>query len=110
MDKKGFIIIVVVGAIILAVAAGYFIVNRQPYPPAPIPSPNPIPTPILTIECTSDADCPSAQYSCEAIQSEGIIDPNNSGSSTFTIIKGVCKLKEGNSCSVDSDCVSGDRK
>src|SRR3989338_2053524 len=117
MDKKGFIIIVVVGAIILAVAAGYFIVNRQAYSPAPIPSPspsptptpipNPIPTPILTIECTSDADCPSAQYSCEAIQSEGIIDPNNSGSSTFTIIKGVCKLKEGNSCSVDSDCVSG---
>jgi len=54
MNQKGFvnIIIVIVGVIILAGAAGYFIVNqRTPSPtpaPSPISSPNPTPTPTPT--------------------------------------------------------------
>lgn len=60
-------------------------------------------------KCTKDSDCPSPQYLCEETQGSGTVcsstDP--SCTPTHTTIAGECKLKEGNRCSVDSDCVSG---
>jgi hypothetical protein len=60
-------------------------------------------------ECKEDSDCPSSLYSCEIIQSAGIVCPSNDPSCvpTSTIVEGVCKLKEGNWCGVDADCVTG---
>lgn len=64
MNQKGFIsIIVIIGVVILAGVAGYFIVNEQTSSPVPIPSPTPTstltlptstptPTPIPTFEST----------------------------------------------------------
>ncbi len=61
--------------------------------------------------CKKDSDCPSSQYVCQEIQGMGTAcssaDPNCVP--THTIIQGECKLKEGNGCSVDSDCVAGNR-
>ena len=60
-------------------------------------------------ECKKDSDCPSQQYICEETQSIGTACPENDPSCvpTHTVIKGECKLKEGNRCSVDLDCVAG---
>lgn len=101
MNQKGFIpIIVIVGLIILAGAVGYFIGNQAL---------SPEPVPVTKSECELDSDCSSPQYSCEAIQGEGTICSSDDPSCvpTSTITKGVCKLKEGNGCRIDSDCVAG---
>lgn len=63
--------------------------------------------PVSGANCTSDAECPSANYSCEATQGYGTVYPNGSGSSTFTITEGTCKLKEGGKCGTDSECLAG---
>ena len=62
------------------------------------------------ISCQKDSDCPSTQYICEELQGVGTACPSTDPSCipTHTIIKGGCKLKEGNQCRVDSDCASGD--
>ncbi len=138
MSQKGFIPIVIIGIIFVAIVAGYFIGRMQsgpdtepiactqeamlcpdgsylgrtrpncefaPCPPGPEPSP--IPPPISKdLECKKDSDCPSSKYTCEAIEGVGTVYPNG-GPSTYTITKGVCKLKEGNKCRADSDCVGG---
>ena len=67
------------------------------------------------LSCTSDSQCPSSNYKCEAISGYGTscaytssgqpVDPNCS--STSVITQGVCKLKEGRSCSTSADCTSG---
>lgn len=80
--------------------------NSLPPAPVPIPVPKPVPNP-AGLECKKDSDCPSSKYVCEAIQAVGTAYPNNSQPPTYTIIKGVCKLKEGNKCSANSDCFSG---
>lgn len=63
----------------------------------------------IKTECKKDADCPSTQYVCQEIQGTGTACPSTDPSCvpTHTIIKGECKLKEGNQCRVDSDCASG---
>lgn len=72
---------------------------------APCPTVNPKPV----AGCTKDSDCPSLQYICQEIQGTGTACPSTNPSciSTHTIIKGECKLKNGNGCSMDSDCASG---
>lgn len=72
---------------------------------AKCPATNPSPV----IGCKKDSDCPSSKYSCEAVEDMGIACPPNDSScvSTYTIVKGACKLKEGNKCTMDSDCASG---
>ena len=61
MNQKGFAnIIVIIGIVILAGVAGYFVVNRQtPLPeptPLPIPSPLPSPTPAPTTPKAGDIE------------------------------------------------------
>ena len=65
--------------------------------------------PPFVIECKKDSDCPSSNYSCEAIEGVGIVCPSDDPSCvpTSTIVKGACKLKEGNRCNADSNCVAG---
>lgn len=71
---------------------------------APCPT-NPKPV----TECKKDSDCLSPQYVCQELQGTGTACPSTDPSCvpTHTIIKGECKLKEGNQCRVDSDCASG---
>ncbi len=58
--------------------------------------------------CTSDVDCASAAYGCEAIEGVGTAYPNNAQPPSYRIIKkGVCKLEEGNACRADADCLAG---
>lgn len=117
-------ILTVIGIVILAGIAGFFLMS---WPiDLPVPSPSPAPTPILPprpgptpvptptpspssklLECTSDAQCPSSKYTCEGIIGEGYGYPGEGASQEFTIIKGVCKLKEGRMCRVDTDCAGG---
>lgn len=59
------------------------------------------------LSCTSDANCPSSKYACEAIEGMGVVYPNNGKPPETTIIKGICKLKAGNACKTDADCISG---
>lgn len=73
---------------------------------------SPIPTSITTsnlpnIDCQTDSDCGLADFKCEAVVSSGIVYPNNSKPQVDQVIKGVCKVKEGKSCDIESDCVSG---
>jgi len=100
-------------------------VAETPPVPSPVPvtppSPSPIRPPTPTIPpvpanmpgsvtgCKKDSDCPSAQYVCQEIQGMGTAcsSANPSCVPTHTIIQGECKLKGGNGCSVDSDCVAG---
>jgi len=60
-------------------------------------------------ECKEDSDCPSLKYVCQETQGTGIVCPSNDNSCipTHVVIKGECKLKEGNQCDTDSDCVTG---
>lgn len=73
------------------------------------PSPTPTPVSSPTIKCTSDAHCPSARYTCEETVGMGTVCPSDDPSciSASTIVEGVCKLKEGNRCQVNSDCAGG---
>lgn len=107
MNQKGFIrIIIIVGLIVLAGATGYFIGNQTLFP-TPIPPPSPMPNQI--IKCESDSDCPSLQYRCETIQGEGTVCPSTDPSCipTSAITEGICKIKEGNRCETNSDCLAG---
>lgn len=104
MNQKAFNNIMLILVFIALVGAGiYFVSSRQILPSIP----NPIPIP--TFECKKDSECPSIQYSCEAIQGDVTICPENDPSciSTSSITKGVCKLKEGSQCGTDSDCLGG---
>lgn len=69
------------------------------------PNINPLPV----TECKKDSDCPSPHYICQVTQSVETACPSNDESCipTYTVIKGECKLKEGNRCRVDSDCAAG---
>lgn len=117
MRQKRFAnILITIGFVILAGIAGYFIGKQKLfYEPILLPSsiptttPAPNPVPVVISECKKDSDCPSSQYICEAIQSVGTACPSDDPSCvpTSMIIKGICKLKEGNRCRVDSDCVAG---
>lgn len=110
MKQKGFVnILVIIGFIIIAGIAGYFAGYYQIFSPITLPNSLPDPPLISGIECKKDSECPSAKYSCEATQGEGIACPSDDPSCVpaSTIIKGICKLKEGNRCWVDSDCVGG---
>jgi len=77
----------------------------QPEDTVVVPPP-PAPKPVVGGNCTSDTECPSPHYRCEAIQGVGTVSPNG-GPSTYTIIKGACKLKEGGRCSSVTDCTAG---
>lgn len=59
--------------------------------------------------CKKDSECPSPQYICQEIQGVSTACPSTDPScvTTHTVIRGECKLKEGNRCGVDSDCTSG---
>ena len=59
--------------------------------------------------CKKDSDCPSAQYTCQEIQGTGTACPSTDPTCvpTHTTSAGECKVKEGNRCSVNSDCASG---
>ena len=72
---------------------------------APCPAINPAPI----TECKKDPDCHSPEYICQATQGMGTACPDNDESCvpTYTVIKGECKLKEGNRCSADLDCAAG---
>lgn len=67
------------------------------------------PCPSRARNCLKDSDCPSSQYVCQETQGTGTACPSNDPSCvpTHTTIAGECKLKEGNRCSADSDCASG---
>ena len=60
-------------------------------------------------ECTKDSDCPSSKYTCEAIQGTGTVCSSDDHFCVpdYTIVEGECKLKEGNRCRMDSDCIAG---
>lgn len=86
------------------------IILLQPHnvtPPIGQPPPSQPPAPFSTLTCTSDAECPSPQYRCEAIESAGMIYPDGTDESTSVIIRGICKLKDSNSCQINTDCLSG---
>ena len=72
---------------------------------AECPAINPLPV----TECKKDSDCSSSQYICQATQGMGTACPDNDKSCvpSYIVIKGECKLKEGNRCSTDSDCAAG---
>lgn len=134
MNQKGFINIIIIILVAIFVGAGFYLaLNRQKIiSPEPIactqeakqcsdgsyvgrtgkncefaecPAINPLPF----IECKKDSDCSSPQYICQEIQGTGTVCPSDDKSCapTYTIIKGECKLKEGNQCSADSDCAAG---
>lgn len=65
--------------------------------------------PALIVKCKKDSDCFSLKYACESIQGIGTTCPSSDPLCVpeSTIIEGVCKLKEGNKCGADSDCISG---
>jgi hypothetical protein len=73
----------------------------QPALPAPVPTSN-------NLECKLDSDCPSANYTCEAIEGYGESYPeDNIQPPNFVITRGVCKLKAGNKCGSDEECAAG---
>ena len=55
-------------------------------------------------ECKQDLDCPSSQYRCQALQGIGTAYPNNIKPAASRITRGICKLKDGSQCRVDSQC------
>ena len=65
--------------------------------------------PPSVIECKKDSDCPSSQYMCQETQGTGTGCSSNDPSCvpTHTLTKGECKVKEGNRCSINSDCTGG---
>lgn len=67
----------------------------------------PCPAPAQGLSCTRDSDCPSADYSCQAIEGTGTVSPGTSSSSQITILKGECKLKAGYQCRQTDDCLAG---
>ena len=130
------IILIILGVLIVGGGVVYYVVNKVSTPvgisPTPIPSPvactqeakqcpdgsyvgrtgphcefAACPNKVISLDCKSDADCPSSSYTCEAIEGTGTVYPNNSQPPVYTITKGQCKLTVGNKCSVDSDCSSG---
>ena len=122
MNQKGFasIMTVVVGIIAVGSFMSYLILSDKlpslfslPWPSPSFfvppnlvfPSPSAVVPPMA--ECKADSDCPSSRYACEMIQGEGIAYPNNSKPSSMIVTKGGCKLKEGNQCSANTDCVGG---
>lgn len=72
---------------------------------AQCPTINPLPV----TECKKDSDCLSSNYVCQETQGTGTACPSIDPSCTltYTIIRGECKLKEGNRCSADLDCAAG---
>lgn len=71
------------------------------------PCPAVYPKPVPNTECKKDSDCPSSRYICQETQGVGTACPSTDPTCvpTHTVIAGECKLKEGNKCSTDSDCV-----
>ena len=65
--------------------------------------------PVVGKFCLKDADCPSSKYMCEETQGTGTACPSNDPSCApaYTTTAGECKLKSGNQCSADSQCVAG---
>ncbi|MEK7612272.1 MAG: hypothetical protein AAB407_02945 [Patescibacteria group bacterium] len=63
----------------------------------------------MSTECTKDSDCPSLLYLCEETQGSGTVCSSTDPTCvpTHTTIAGECKVKEGNRCTLDSDCASG---
>jgi hypothetical protein len=79
-----------------------------PCPLVPGPTPSPLPVPSPTMSCTADSDCPSKDYTCEAIEGYGVVYPNESQPpAPMVITKGECKLKQGSACKTDAQCTSG---
>lgn len=75
---------------------------------APCPGttePTPAPAPSPSVNCTSDEQCPSGSL-CQAVQGAGTVSPDG-GPSTFTIVLGECRRKEGTRCDVDDECQAG---
>lgn len=70
--------------------------------PQPIP-----PSPNKNLECKSYTDCPSQSYLCEGTEGIGTIYPNEENEPNYTITKGVCKIKTGNSCYTTTQCATG---
>ncbi len=127
--RNGFapIILIIFALIILAMGGGFLYLSLRHAPPLSACTmeakqcpdgtyvgrvgPNcefaPCPKPTSETKCKSDSDCPSDNYVCEATEGRGFVYPNGSGSSTYEIIKGVCKLKDGGNCENDVDCEAG---
>ncbi|MFA6214963.1 MAG: Hint domain-containing protein [Patescibacteria group bacterium] len=61
----------------------------------------------LDINCKLDADCPTSAYTCQAIEGSGTVYPNNTKPPSYTITKGVCKIKLGYKCNLDAECLPG---
>ncbi len=58
-------------------------------------------------QCRTDAECPQG-YACEGVSGYGVIQPGDQSSPPTPIITdGVCKLKQGGTCSTDADCSAG---
>lgn len=68
-----------------------------PCPGTPAPSPS--------VNCTSDAQCPPGTL-CQAVQGAGTVSPDGQPS-TFTIVLGECRQKEGTRCATDGECQAG---
>lgn len=59
------------------------------------------------LSCTSDSDCPSPAYTCQALESSGTVYPNNEKPPETIITKGECKVRETNRCTTSNDCSFG---
>lgn len=61
------------------------------------------------LSCTQDSQCPSSNYTCQAISGYGTACPSTNPSCmwTHTILQGQCVLKEGRSCTASSQCAAG---
>lgn len=74
-----------------------------PCPGAPGSEPAPVPPP--SGYCASDEQCPAGS-TCQAVQGATTVAPDG-GLSTFTIVLGECRRREGASCDADGECQAG---
>lgn len=102
MNKIGFILLVA----ILFISIPLFLIGSKPFRHAR-KNVKPFIPPTKSIQCSSDTDCPSSNYVCEATVAIGSSFPGRAKPSKPIIIKGECRLKEGGTCSSPSSCASG---
>ncbi len=137
MSQKGFIplLILVIGVLIISgtiIGVTIYIKNTSKdrnainptssslVTPAPFNSSTPSPTSLVeNTNCTRDEEC-SSGYKCQAIESQGTVCPAGqsipgkgfipstvSCTPSTKVIRGVCKLSEGDYCQNANDCYIG---